>query len=697
MATSSPQLQSEATSSPEPSPEVVVRGRSIQTFPDLCTSGQYYVEQYFSQWSKRRVTCIVPPIPWTVYNRALGPHLKEEPGISAKQRGDNAELSVYKNVFTCGEQYEEPMFLIAQVDFDPDNKTKHTPNVIASFLPAAKQTQLTTASKKMDIDLTILHINIGAILIEIKASANPLVEIGNAVTSLHKAEGFLKLFDESFPVYKVAVFPNCTESLSEHQKAELKRLELKDNFTFCDYAFAIHPEAVSKVLSHFKSVTQQTVCPLNLTKRTDTLLHWLISLKCLVSSTVRGSKISKVTLKDEAVSVAKQVKQTDVKLTQHDVFSKAEQKSGLVRKLRVATEALYLNPEQIAIWDGPKWQILCGIAGTGKTVLIQHKMLELDKVCAPEEQIAVVTTDAVARTYEKFFHLNKASQRVTVISKATALFRLGMGYTTASEMCAYHLFIDEAQNLLDLSRFIFDIGKNKNSARFLWVALDPVQALDKLQITTEQLETELQICSLPPLCHVMRCTPEITHYWSKYLPPACPIQYNQGNRLFVQDVPVYYAESNENAMETVYSLLETYVDGENITYSDCAVLIHSPPLAIIPIRRKLLEKLGFSERDYLLSQSASEDIITIKDLPNDIWSLEWTYVFIVGQDAKLFPIAKELEAMKSKVGYWDSAVYLAASRCKVQLFLISLEKGRRINVDLQPMFVKPSRVTYSFN
>ena len=56
----------------------------------------------------------------------------------------------------------------------------------------------------MDIDLTVLHIGIGAIVVEIKASANPLVEIGNPVTSLHKAEGLLRLFDESFPICKVA-------------------------------------------------------------------------------------------------------------------------------------------------------------------------------------------------------------------------------------------------------------------------------------------------------------------------------------------------------------------------------------------------------------------------------------------------------------------------------------------------------------
>ena len=690
MATGGPPVETETTLS---LPEVIVRGRSVQTFPDLCTAGQYYVEEYFNQWSKRRVTCIVPPIPWIVYNRVLGPQLKKEGGIAAKERGDNAELIVYKNVFTCGERNEEPMFLIAQVDFDPDNKSKKTPAVVASFLPATKQAQLAEATKKMDIDLTVLHTNVGAIVVEIKAAVNPLVEIGNAVTSLHKAEGLFRLFDESFPIYKVAVFPNCTwESLSEHQKGELKRLEVKDGFVFCDRAFATDPEAVSTLLSKLKTATLEKECP-NLPERTDKLLHWLISLKCLVSSTVHDRKVTKVTLKDEVVSVAKQVRQTDTKLVQHDVFSRADQRSGLVRKVKIATEVLYLNPEQIAIWDGPKWQILRGVAGTGKTVLMQHKILALDKVCPPEEQIAVVTTDAVAKVYEKFFHQNGASDRVKVYSKSDLSFKIMMKEAVAPKLCTHHVFIDETQNMLDIAQVISEVGRCKRSTKYLWVALDPVQALEKSHMTTEQLEAELQVPSLPPLSHVMRCTPEVTHYWSKHLPPACPIEYNQGNRLFVQDVPVYNADNCEQAVDIVHSLLKTYVDGVNIAYRDCAVFIHSPPLAIVPIRRGLMGKLGFTEQDYFYHQS--EDMITIRDLPNDIWSLEWSYVFVIAQDAKLFPIEKELAAMLTKEGYWDSRVYLASSRCKVQLFLVSLEKGRRLNVDLP--IVKPDRVTFSFH
>ena len=649
-------------------PEVIVRGRSILSFPDLPTAGEYYLSEYFPEWVKRRAACIVPPIPWTAYNRVLGPQLKPDSHASllGKVRGDNAELMVYKTVFTWAEQHGEPVFFLAQVDYDPENKSKKVTSVLSSFLPDAKQPQLTLMTKKMDVDLAIVHVGIGAVIVEIKATINPLLDIGDALTSLHKGESLLRLFcDEAFPVYKVALFPNCAkESLSEVQVAEMKRLESKNSFVFADGATANSMEGFAKLFEGFKRLTgEKAILP-----EADKLLHWLISLKCLVSSSAKGGKVVKVSLNDETINVARQTKLTDTKVVQHDVYSKADQKSNLVRKLKISTEILYLNPEQLAVWDGPKQQLINGVAGTGKTVLIQHKVLELDRRLPPEELIAVIMTDGVSRVYQNFFDQNRASDRVKLYSKANALANMEL----VPSFCAHHLFIDEFQNMMDLKSLFLMIGKCSKD-NYLWIALDPVQSLDRMGKTVEQLETELKIPCLPPLRHVMRCTPEVTHYWSKHLPADCPVLYSQGNRLFVQDVPVYHADNNDRAVSIILELLEKYVDGENVTYKDCAVLIHSPPLSIIPIRRGILGKLGYSEREYLLTND--DDAITVKDMPNDIWSLEWSYVFLVAQDAYLSPTEKELDARLNKAGYWNSGIYLASSRCKVQLFLVSMDKG----------------------
>ena len=690
----------------EPEFPVILRGKSVQTYPDLLSAGEHYIKEYFNDWLARRLVSIVPPIPWIAYNRVLGPPLKEtEASRMPKLRGDNAELMVYKNVYLCGEKFCEPMFLIAQMDYDPDNKTKQFTSLLTSFLPKAKLQQLELASRKMDIDLLIIHAEIGVVVVEIKAAVNPLVEIGATTASLRKAENILRLFcNEDFPIYKLAAFINC-ESLNEGQRAEIQRLEAKDGFTLCDKAFVVHPEEVQRILGGFKARTRVKGYP-NLIEQADNLLYWVISLKCLVSSVVRDRKIAKVTLTDDAVNVVKQIKQTDAKLVQHDVYSKAEQKSKLIKKVKNANEILYLNPEQIAVWDGPQRQSIRGVAGTGKTVLIQHKVLELDRILPPEEEIIVIATDGVSKVYSKFFELNKVTSRVQVLNFANVVWHMHQG--TLDQFCVHHLFIDEAQNVMTSASapalwtaFSSALGRNKGVLKYLWISLDPIQVIDKMTISIEEIEARVHISCIQPLQHVMRCTPEVTSYWSQQLPADCPVKYDQGNRLFVQDIPIYHATDNSQAVDIVSRLLERYVDGENIGYKDCAVLLHSPPTSIIPIRKGLLEKLGWrDEASYFLSAAMDDENIVIRDMPNDIWSLEWCYVFLVAQDADLFPTEKVLDARLNKKGYWNSGIYIASSRCKVQLFLISLEKGKQLNVDLPVIDLAelpPDRVKISVN
>ena len=661
--------------------EVIVRGRSDMAFSDLRWAGHHYVTEYFSQW-RSGVTCVVPPVPWTAYNRVLRPEPKGSKSKS-KEQGDDAELMVYKTVFKCGEQNEEPMFLIAQIDYDPENKKKLLPAVLRSFLPNHKHQQLALCSKKLDIDLAIVHTDIGAILVEIKAATNPLVDIGDAATSLQKAESLLRLFcHELFPIYKLAVFPNSqTECLSEHQKSEIERLEQKHDFKYCDNAFSSQPETVLNLLTRQKVVTSEKAYP-NLLEEANELLDFLICLKCLVVSTVQNSNVTRVITKDDVVNLAKQVKKTDTKLVHQDVFPKADQKAGLVKKVKIATEVLFLNLEQIAVWDGPKHQVLHGVAGTGKTVLIQHKVLQLDKSLPPDEQITVVATRAVSKVYEKFFDQNKASKRITVYDELIL-----KDYDTkaaAIELCRGHVFIDEAQNLEDFRAFVKAIGSNKSSENYVWISLDPAQALQKLPMSIEEVAMELDILTLPPLYRVMRCTPEVTNFWSKHLPPKTPVHYVQGNRLFVQNVPVYNASDNEEAVERILHLLDQCVDGKNITYKDCGIFLHSPPESVMPIRKHLFSGLGWSEDDFFLS--TSDDNTEIRVIPDDIWSLEWSYVFLVAEKAWIFPTNENRDARLNTPDDWNPNMYICSSRCKVQLFLIAVETGKQPSVDLPGIF-----------
>lgn len=85
-----------------------------------------------------------------------------------------------------------------------------------------------------------------------------------------------------------------------------------------------------------------------------------------------------------------------------------------VTKLKLDNEPVlreqfvFLNVEQIHCWNGNKRQYLTGMFGTGKTLLLQHKMLELIKH-KNETCIFLYQQETVANLYHEFFECNHIS------------------------------------------------------------------------------------------------------------------------------------------------------------------------------------------------------------------------------------------------------------------------------------------------
>ena len=644
------------TVTPRP-PGVIVRGRSNVTYSDLVEAGKHYLKEHFPDWVETKATCILPQIPAIAYNRALAPPLGEK-GPGPKERGDDAELAVYKKLFSWGQEHKEPMFIIAQVDYDRDNQSKNTHSVLSAFLPVSKLHKLDLASKKLDIDFVIVHADIGAIIVEVKASENPLNAIRDATTSLRKGENFLQLFcHESFPipVYKVAVFPNCS---FDSKMSEILRLCNKNNIVSCDVAFIKDSEEVSKLFEKFKIHTCQIlsilhflfVFPFSIPPAIDVLLPWLISLKCLVSSTVStSSTVSKVSLADDSVNLAKQVKKIDDKLTRHDVYSGADKKldrdgKKLVRNVgsKRTKQVLYLNPKQLEVWYGPRMQIVEGVAGTGKTILIQHKVLELDKTQPRDEMIVVLATKAIGEVYKIFFRNNGASQRIEVAEhdwswKSSTVHHIFMDETQ-------HCFISTAEALREFHEPVpIDFSKS-----FIWIFLDPaVKSLPSAQQLRNRFKPES--FTIVSLSDVMRCTPEIFTYWSKYM-YYDQTEYNQSSRLFGQEVTHDNVANDREALKKIQKLLTEIIDGNNVTYDDCVVLIRARAPSVNRLAK--FEPTG----------------IKVLCMDSDIWSLEWSYVFLVGEDTEhptVYPGRMP----------WEAEVYLASSRCKVKLFVFSIDRA----------------------
>ena len=632
---SSPAKPPEATSRP---PKVIVRGISNDDYFNLVEAGKHYLEQHFPDWVERKATSILPQIPSIAFTRALAPP-PEGKGPGPNERGEYAELAVYNQLFSWGKKHDQPMFIIAQLNYHPED----TNEVLSAFLDFKGD----EIKEKLEIDFVIVHAHIGVILVEVKATENPAsgkCSIRGAATSLRKGENLVRLFcDGLFPIYKLAVFPNCSfKSLSGD---DMTRIRCHSDIIPCDSTF----------VEEFKTLTQGK--GFSSLPEVDILLPWLISLKCLVSSTV-----SKVSLADDSVNLAKQVKKIDDRLTRHDVFSQADKRNKLVKDVgsKLTKQVLYLNPEQLAVWNGPKRQIIQGIAGTGKTILIQHKVLELDKdpklKLPSDEKIIVVTTRAIGKVYRNFFAKNKASKRVEVYCD-----NFMQGWTISS---SHHLFVDESQRVFQFIRYA-NLPRATNVAReaHCWVFLDPVVLMSQYvwsgTATPRTFATKFEIPrdNMVSLSYVMRCAPDITDFWKNYTPPDCSVGCYHGNRLFTGEVVHHSVDSDENAVKIIQEQLTEIVHVPNVTYNDCAVLIQSSHLdtrRMINIRNNL-------------GSPRNELCMCINE---DIWSLEWSYVFLIGQDAEIPP-----EYRMS----WKYEMYLASSRCKVKLFVFSMEEAMSLS------------------
>lgn len=148
----------------------------------------------------------------------------------------------------------------------------------------------------------------------------------------------------------------------------------------------------------------------------------------------------------------------------------------------LAKQFMFLNPEQQRIWNGPCRQVFCGVAGSGKTILLQFKALECVK---KGEKVFVVVPKRLTKLYKKFFEMNNVLSKVDLLS-----FGGWCKYWTdplaksrnVSEK--FHLFVDEWQLIWDgeydvRSRFDTLDGLSQDESCYFWITYDDKQWTSK--------------------------------------------------------------------------------------------------------------------------------------------------------------------------------------------------------------------------
>lgn len=386
-------------------------------------------------------------------------------------RGDEAELKIFHVLEKFGKSTNQPMFVFTKLKISEFIKT-----ILRRKLPAdhAILNSPLLSGKREIIDFLIIHRKIGVILVEVKAASNFSNSVQNkAKSQLQNAEEIIHALSQqddqdvkheiAIPVYKVIAMPNVNDRCYENENfINLREITVRSVDDFRSWWEKGFPE--KKFGHHDKSK---------------------LKVQNLISDFVReSSEVSAdAVILDVCMKIEKQ-KFLETSYKKIESTGKAACESQGVKKAEavLAKQFMFLNPDQLRIWNGPRRQFFNGSSGSGKTILLQFKALECAK--NGERALAVVPSSLKA-LFQAFFVEHNIHSGVDVLSP------IELRDLVTNEV-RFHIFVDELQAFLteipDALTLLEKLIQMADHDCYCWIAYDYMQiSIRETQDTVEDL------------------------------------------------------------------------------------------------------------------------------------------------------------------------------------------------------------------
>ena len=495
----------------------VVKGPSNEyfrqsEFEDACVA---YLDRIFPEWRSADETYMFPP--WFQY-RYLSPTGKASGALpfnkdlKADLKGDEAEQKIFRSLEKFGREKKQPMFVFTKFEFKDFTKEVLSRKG-AKDLEQSLQADLTKSDLTREVDFIVIHQRVGIILLEVKARGIFKKDrYEKAMEQLQVGEQFiLALLNATaagrhIPVYKVVAFPN----MSAHRQKSI------DGYVDLRRENLGHPDAFEQWWTeHFGEKRFSKEEEGEMLKLVAVLVgqRSVINAMALIPKDACTEVFEKI---DTQKFLEKSYYQQEKKKKQGKPVDVA---SAVVKTERpelaiLTKQFMFLNPEQLKIWEGPTRQIFCGAPGSGKTILLQHKALECAK---DQERVVVIVPSPLDMLYAEFFARNKVSENVDVVDYT--------GFATVDtkypEPIKLHVFIDEFQVLLNtrkqelLDSFKSFLAKHTHLECYQWIAYDVNQFPSGFKFSfnvpdfLSALHKDHGCTHVSSLTTVMRCTSEV--------------------------------------------------------------------------------------------------------------------------------------------------------------------------------------------
>ena len=380
-------------------------------------------------------------------------------------RGDTAELKIFQLLETLGEKTRQPMFVLTQLKLSDFFK-----NVVRQVFPADHP--VFNKTLKGEIDFMIIHRKIGVILVEVKAKHEFSKSLqSEARKQLQKGEEIIDALlqadyrpEISIPVYKVIAMPNVGEQCRGNSNfIGLRGIDVRSDDHFSDWWRRTFPE------KDFDLQQQQK-------------LQHLISVCVCERSEVNSAVLSGVYKKIDTQNFLQKSYKKGVKDPTCDESQLVSKSAEDAEQEILCKQFLFLNPDQLRIWNGDHHMFFNGSSGSGKTILLQFKALRCAK--AGQQKVVVVVPLPLTANYKQFFFQNCISTETVDVLSPLEFFH--GSYFESNVTSPFHFFADELQafqnDIPDLLTLLEKLmARFVDSDCYCWIAYDYMQRNERAE------------------------------------------------------------------------------------------------------------------------------------------------------------------------------------------------------------------------
>ena len=499
-------------------------GKYFCIFEEAC---EEYLNRLWPDWKTSDRTYMFPPAfpfryiaPTGAASGAVGLSKSEELDI----KGDSAELRIFRALDKYGRETNQPMLVITKFEFQEFIDQVLLQNLPSEYVQSLFA-DLSETDLSREIDFLIVHRRIGVILIEVKATEKfKTNRYLDAKRQLQVGEKFVQALltakDLDIPVYRVIAMPNVVdEGRSANDFIDLRKIHL-----------GLTEDDEDDNLQHFEMWWKQHFTERSFEEEIEKLLSLIsvfVGQRSAISATTQILSGVFKTIDEQSFLERSHAKMTRKGASGSPVVVRPADATSL---RILAKQFVFLNMEQLGIWEGPLHQLFCGAPGSGKTILLQYKALECAK---KNEMVLIMVPPPLDKLYKEFFTRNEiANGMVTIVTFdriSTFLSRV-----LKMSMKPVHVFVDEFQILFSTNETLLGSFREflvhcQGTSFYQWISYDIYQLLFVNRLFGMK-QTNLDVSSfLNELCEkqnfthasslttVMRCTSEVYDFLQRHM------------------------------------------------------------------------------------------------------------------------------------------------------------------------------------